>query len=689
MKITRLSLPPNPDPRRDLRDRWRAFLGGVLARDENGPRYRSQALTAFFILAWGLAMLVERPTPDAAFMDSLTRGQPALLAALLRLFATVGWAMISPQVLRHLLAPALMLYLSLRDGAKYLDDLFELKDEAAAHNHLSLAMFGGPYPVLEIKDGAVTPASQQTTAYRIGGPGYVKVHLGNAALFERVDGSADIYGATSAQFLHGFETLREVADLRDQIRLRTDMEVYTKDGLSVKAVDLQVLFRVWSAGRRRSQTEPYPFEPQALRRVVYGRAVTATGLAAPWTETVAEMASAAVTRYIGSRSLKQLIAQKERQGMAAAPERGATGSKPLPAENRPPNARQNLSLSMYSEGAAEEFEQAGVELLWIGVGTLDTPDEVEQELIDAWLEDLKARQKSGRYKVDDDRRKARAQILEKFITELAEGWRRFTATQATLSLQRLNALETGAFRAAPEDEVKLLTLFHLKLTELRDALGGRAAPDEAVARGLAYLSDATRILLGGAGADEELAEPEAGPLPAAPLAEAVFEKLDLGDRFLWQGLTVRVTQVLREGAAAGVVLERGDGQPFPAQSALPASRQHFLTRTDFEGLLRAGELTPLPRSEPAPTPLRSEPPAPAAPNFDAGSLAEGRVLWWSTVRGQVRIAEVVRDGARGVFVERVNGRDFTMQGNQPSGPRRFIPLQEVQRQLDSGDLRPE
>lgn len=564
MKAGRVWLAGPGQAGRQLRAHGRRLLDGLLARDQSGPRFRAQAVAAFFILVWGAAALLERPAPD----PSLLAGQPALVRPL----AAAALALLSLETLRHLVLPALVVWLGMRAGARYLDDLFELKDPAAAETYLRLALFGGDYPVLEIKDGDVTAESKRSTAYRIGGPGVVKIHLGNAALFERVDGAADVVAATGSHFLHGFETLREVVDLRDQIRLRTDMDVYTRDGLRVKAVDVQVIFRVAGGGRARSQLQPYPFDAGALRRVVYGRAVAAGGLAPAWAEAVAEKASSVVTRHIGGHLLSQLIAQKEKQGIAAPADREAPAARQAPAAPPPANARQQLSLSLYSEAAAREFAAAGVELIWIGVGTLETPEEVAQELIEAWQADLSARLKGGRYNLEDDERRARAQVLEKFVGEVAEWWRRFAPSLAAAAPAAPGGPGRALTRDPAADEVRLIGFFHLKLSELREALAGRAALPLDVEPALAHVASAARILLG-----------EAGP----------------------------------------------------------------------------------------------------------AAVAAGQMLWWSAAPGRVRVVEVVGGGEPGIWVERPNGRSFPAQAGRRSGPRRFIPLADVQRLFDSGGLRTE
>ncbi|MBL8057197.1 MAG: hypothetical protein JNK29_10890 [Anaerolineales bacterium] len=594
-----------PDFRRTLRARWDRFIEDILARDENGPRLRTQALLGVFILIWGAAALVERPVPDAALMESLLAGQPAMIVVFLRPIVTAVLAFVSLETLRHLVVPAIVLFLGLRTGARYLDDLFELKDFNAAQNYLTLALFGGAYPVMEIRDGEVTAAGQRTTLYRIGGPGYVKVHLGNAALFERVTGTSDIVAATPAQFLHGFERLREVVDLRDQLRTRAELNVYTKDGLRVKAVDVQAVFRVWGGQQPRSQQNPYPFEPLALRRVVYGRAVGDGGQTTAWAESVADLTSAEVARYIGSRLLKDLIAQKRKVGVTpgVGVETGhAIGSKPVRPADLPDNTRRPLSLSFYSPTTAEAFRATGVELIWIGVGTLDTPDEVEQELIDAWQSDTQAKIKSGTYKPEDDRRRAQTQVIEKFLADIAEWWGRSMPLAGAWQVARSEgAVDMGALRRlgladSAVDLSRLLGLFGLKLSALRDDLKDRWPLPEAVGGSLAHLQTLAEdiIIIGGRADQPALAAAAAGP-------------------------------------------------------ALP----------------------------------------PAAPMLEAAAVTEGQLFWWSGARGLVRVVEVAREGARGVYVERQNGRDFPTQTGQPHERRRFITLSDLERQLASGDLRPE
>ncbi len=479
----------------------------ILARDEHGASFRVQAAFAFVLLIWFSAALVEHPAPEPARLAAWIESYPQLPVALSKPLFILVLVMFHAHVLRHLVLPLFLVWSALRAGAHYVDDLFELKDFGSAQAYMFSALFGLLYDTLEIKDGDVTLESKATTVYKIGGPGYLKIHLGNAALFERVGGMSTICSATYRQFLHGFERLREVIDLRDQIRNRDDMEVYTKDGIAVKATDVQVAFRLWSGKQTRDKDNPYPFDKKAVRQVVYGKSVGAGSHAAPWTDSVAAMASGAITSYIGSRLLKDLIAQKTK--VSAIPpsqiDSGSSGyatpEKAVPRAEVPTNTRRPLSLSFYDEKTAQRFKAAGVELIWIGVGTLSTPEDVTQEWINAWHSDIIARIKSSKINLEELKRSARVKVFERLLNDVGDWWLRASSpfhytplkkqTASTASAGRGEAAfvderASGYYVFSQEDERRatdMLNLYVVKLTELRQSLDPKLLPpktDEAI-----------------------------------------------------------------------------------------------------------------------------------------------------------------------------------------------------------------
>ncbi len=634
--------------------RWRdqkiqSILDHVLARDEHGPQFRFQAIAVFMLLIWITAALVEHPVLDTS---ATLEGLPGWAAFVVGPIIVVAAALFHLDVLRHLVVPLLMLLLGLRTGAKYLADLFELDDTQLALSYLTSAIFGIGYSTIEIKDGAVTEDSRETAPYRIGGPGYVKIHLGNAALFERPGGETIIYRAAPKAFVHGFEHLREVVDLREKVRKYADLLVYTKDGIPVKVTDVQVTFRLWSGGQTRSKDDPYPFDDTALRRVVYGKAIGAGFRSVAWTEAIAGMAGAAITRYFGNRLLKDIIAQKNKVGVASsshqeAIESGAVMStEPMPGAGAPADARRPLAQSFHDRKAIEEFAEAGVELVWIGVGTIETPEDVEQELINAWQADAAARLKSGRFNADEIRRSARAQVIEKLLGSLNEWWGRaapplpvfggrrssFDADRKAEGLGRSwSLMDTSENQFLARE---MLRVYSNRLQEVYDALKGHTAQlPEKTREALDYIRKlSSPMMLGaepartdksgetppelremGAASSAEAAPKPPGPPagdipPEAHLAEAesgdqataapreTGEPAALpfaeGDLYWWAALgqTVRLAKIVwADSRPRSVVLERVDDQALPP-SPQANIRQANIRMDAFQRLLDTGEL---------------------------------------------------------------------------------------------------
>lgn len=637
-----------------------SVLDHVLSRDEHGPQFRFQALMAFMAVVWLTAALVEHPVLDTS---ALLEGMPGFVAFLVSPIIVVVAALFHLDVLRHLVVPLIMILLGLRAGAKYLQDLFELDDPQLALNYLVSAMFGGSYSSIEIKDGLVTEASKESALYRIGGPGYVKIHLGNAALFERPGGESIIYRATSGTFVHGFERLREVVDLRDQIRRRDDMLVYTKDGIPVKVTDVQVAFRLWSGGQPRSKDNPYPLDDVALRRVVYGKSISAGFRSAPWTESIAGMASGVVTRYIGSRLLKDIIAQKSKVSMVPpghqeAVEAGVVMStEPVASLAAPANARRPLSLSFYDEATAKRFEAAGVELIWIGVGTIETPEDVSQELINAWQADATAKLKSGQFKADDERRKARSQTLERLLVSISEWWQRATfqfyptgrgRSAASSSSAEFSDRSWASALLVTEEQMRardMLRMYSIKLQELYDGLKGQTTGlPEKTKEALDYI--------------RRLSSPT----------------VDIGDE--------APAEKGKSGEASRPAPEAQAGNGSASQADTAQESPHpSAERLFFESPPRESDqkdaFSPTPEAIEASQGEAPQPASALTPGF-----SEGEIYWWNALQNTVRVVKVVWQDShpRGVVLERTDGQNF------PTGPQARLRADVFRQLVASGEL---
>ena len=249
----------------------------LLHRSMRRLRYWLPAFFAFllvvFYLAWG---------PYLTFPQLSVDNATALLFYPFQ-------ALLSPGVLQVVLVAALAFWVAYRTAAIYLDDIYELGDIQVAQRFVLQAVFGSQYNYMAIRGGEVQPEFKKSPIFRIGGPGLVRVHLDNAALFEAIDGTPRVVGPTVGRpgavvALSGFERLRSIIDLCDQME-EYSLEGRTRDGIRIRLKNVNAVFSVYRGGQMASLTRPYPFEPHAIQRLVYGQGttswVTATELADP------------------------------------------------------------------------------------------------------------------------------------------------------------------------------------------------------------------------------------------------------------------------------------------------------------------------------------------------------------------------------------------------------------------------
>lgn len=437
---------------RDPRSARARALDLLLGRNRSSPLFRFAAVTAGFMLLLGAALALEYQTLTPA------------------------------SLLRHWFLPTVVVVAVLYAGARRLNDLFNLEDSPGSTfrtmEYLWGAIFGLAYDEIEIKDGALTAESKKGRVSAIGGPGLLKIHLGNAALFELVNNASIIYAAKKDQFLHGFERLREeVIDLRDQIRDLGDLPLYTKDGIPVTAVQAQVAFRVYSQ-QKRTERNPYPYDPLSVRRLIYGQLAGPGYVTRPWTDVVADLARAEVGRYIGQHQFRELVAQKQK-GMLPPPP-SSVGDTTSVVQSSPPtsraaataNPRRELTLSFYTAAFARRCRELGVELIWIGVGTLQTPPDISQELIETWQKEFAELTRLGATTLEHEARAVRRKAWWEFCNHVKEYWYARTRTTTT---------EPQKPQLLPRSEwplpFNLVSLYAIKLREIRRASKAPIEPE--------------------------------------------------------------------------------------------------------------------------------------------------------------------------------------------------------------------
>ncbi len=288
----------------------------------------------------------------------------------------------SAGVFRHILLMAFTGWLALKFAARYQAEVYELPDVACAEHFLLQAALINPYNVMNVREGRDRPDEEELPVFRIGGPGIVCVHLENAALFEKIDGTPRVIGPTVRHLvtLDGFERLRRAIDVRDQKEV-FDIRGRSQDGIRVTAKDVNVVYSVYRNHQEPSYERPYPFQdPQAIENLVYRQGLEL------WNVSVGSQIRGALLDFFAQHPLNEFLAmiqepelkERQEQEMELIQESQRLAGSDDPVSPPPLErvegieyvSRPQLTDLFYTR--AEESELArGVQIDWVGVGTWD------------------------------------------------------------------------------------------------------------------------------------------------------------------------------------------------------------------------------------------------------------------------------------------------------------------------------
>ena len=357
MQKRRTSLP------NDLSPGWlRNALSGLLARDAAGANRRLMLTGGIVLLYWlSLALVIEIPA-SAPWIASSTLPFP------IDVLLDFARSLIAPAVIVHVLPMLAGLYLGLQAATHYLADLVELRPSSRASRYLTSSIFGLSYYALEVASGEPGELDDTNPLVRIGGPGFLTIHLGFAAVSETTNGTPRVYGPAKGRFIQGFERLRDIVDLRDQLGKVDEVRAVTRDGIEVFARDAQMMFRVYGAGLTRNLQSPYPYDENAVRHLVYGREVTTSGPRV-WSQVLAELVSDEIRTFVAGLTIEEFLALQPRvmleEGRGDARD-GGSQSIHIP--------RRHLTERFHTPDARQRLQARGWELAWVGVGTWDMRD---------------------------------------------------------------------------------------------------------------------------------------------------------------------------------------------------------------------------------------------------------------------------------------------------------------------------
>ncbi len=386
----------------------------ILGRDAAAPVVRFVLVWGSFGLFWVLLVLhtgLHLP-PLPGWLGWLPFPFDALVQT--------GSMFFAPRVLVHLLPVGFGLWLGFRVAALYLADLYDLENPAIASRYLWPSLFGldpVSYPRLDVGASDLEQVAADHPLVVFGGPGYARIHLGYAAVFEGIDGRPKVYGPSPLQFIHGFERLRDVVDLRDQVARVDVVRAMTRDGIEVRAREAQMVFRVYR-GRRRERTleNPYPFDEASVRRLVYATPVDESGRGR-WTEALPDRLRQEIQRFVAERTLEEFLALRPQTP---------------PAEDRRAFhiPRRALTARFHTPEAVERLKQDGLELDWVGVGTwevLDRPGDsgdtsIGQTLIRGWRDRERLALYTSPHYLERQQARGYRDYAAALLTEWIEAW---------------------------------------------------------------------------------------------------------------------------------------------------------------------------------------------------------------------------------------------------------------------------
>jgi hypothetical protein len=370
-----------------LWDALRNITNWLFAYDQRAAHRRLMTFILATLVMWTLlaiALIMRSPTD-----------QP-LLRELVEAFFSV-------RILRHFLALGLALGLALIITAVYLDDIFELDNLSIAELFVVEAAFALFYRRISIRNGGIHPEHLNSPIVQIGGPGIVDVHLENAALFEKVDGSPRVVAPTinRSLILDGFERLRQVIDLRDQV-VEMTVSGRTQDGIPITAKDVRLVFSIYRGAKKPNPDEaykqPYPFSEQAVLDLAYQQE---RGL---WFEGLRRMIRRELVQFISQHTLSEFL---------------TTSNTDVQASDLAPREELSDLFFDFASGFSERARERGVELQWIGVGTWVLPSQIIPERhMEAWRLSYESRVRRSPHSLLKVHEEARAAELMRLIDEI-------------------------------------------------------------------------------------------------------------------------------------------------------------------------------------------------------------------------------------------------------------------------------
>lgn len=274
---------------------------------------------------------------------------------------------------RYLLPPISAILFIVVAGGFYVKDIYNLPRLRTAVQYVFASLFGFFYPRLEIDKGKRKLTEGEVSVLdSAGGPGFVLIQPGNAAIFRHLRWPSRP-SVTRSYFMIPFEQIGYVTSLDDQHGFVEKVSAVTRDGIQVVIRNVHFRYRIQMKRESgspavRTIEDPYPYEPNAMLKMAYNLNVNEDGMTT-WSSSVQKAVVSGITDFIASQSIDFLT----------APGRQGSGSDP----------RVQIRQELFGSAVSRKLENIGTELLWVDIGHLDiVENEVDEQRIGLWSVDL-------------------------------------------------------------------------------------------------------------------------------------------------------------------------------------------------------------------------------------------------------------------------------------------------------------
>lgn len=296
-------------------------------------------------------------------------------------------------------------------------------------------------------------------------PSFEAVHAGllhshQAVAIEKGNAFARAGGPGFVRLKSG-ERVAHLLDLRPHSRNQA-VKAHTRDGIPL-ATSVSVTFRIRAAAADpRAEEIVYPYEPETIFQVTQAGSVDAASEPRPWTDQLAPQAATYLVSELGRYTLDQLTQSAQPLG----------------------EVKRELKQQMQ-----RAFEQHGIEILGVGVGALNPPEDVRAQRVAYWRADWQ--RKIAQYYAAGD-----AEVVRRI--------KRARARAQVEIIQNITHSIEEMRRTEQEDLPEIVTLRMIEVLE--DALAGRQAqkiiPEQMLAGLLLETSSQMRTLLGPPGEED-------------------------------------------------------------------------------------------------------------------------------------------------------------------------------------------